>query len=222
MTSREPAVVNRLRYRLKAAVLQTNRGFTLVELLVYVAMLGIVLSILGGMLISGLNVERTVTRANEETRLGQLISRSIEKGVRNATAFKVESVGSDQILRARSADVKISGTTTTVTWRCMAWYYRASDGAFFSTTRTAGAVSKPGTVAPATPLTAWTLYGSGVKPVASATPVLSGVASAYSKTAPPLKLSFQVAVDNAPPVQIAAEYHLRLQNDTTTGPKTCF
>ena len=183
-----------------------------------------ILTILGGMLISGLTVERTVTRASDETRLGQLISRSIEKGVRNATAFKVESVGSDQILRTRSADVNVSGATTTVTWRCMAWYYRASDGAVFSTTRTDGAVSKPGTVAPATPLTAWTYYGSGVKPAAGATTVLSGSAAAFSRTVPPtpLTLSFQVAVENAPPVQISAQYNLRMQNDTTTGPTTCF
>ena len=183
-----------------------------------------VLSVLGGMLISGLTAERAVTRASDETRLGQLISRSIEKGIRNATAFKVESIGSDQILRTRSADVDIAGATTTVTWRCMAWYYRASDGAVFSTTRTAGAVSKPGSVAPATPLSAWTYYGSGVKPAAGATYVLSGSAAGFSKSAPPppLTLSFQVAVENAPPVQISAQYNLRVQNDTTTGPTTCF
>ena len=200
-----------------------DSGFTLVELLVYVALLALVMFILGGMLISGLTAERTVTRASDETRLGQLISRSIEKGIRNATAFKVESVGSDQILRTRSADVNISGTTTTVTWRCMAWYYRASDGAFFSKTSTAGTVLLPGP-APATPLTAWTFYGSGVKPAAGATTVLSGSAAAFSRTAPPvpLTLSFQVAVDKAPPVQISAQYNLRVQNDTTTGPTTCY
>ena len=205
------------------AARQDNRGFTLVELLVYVALLAIVLIILGGMIISGLTVERTVTRASDETRLGQLISRSIEKGIRNATSFQTESVGSsDQILRARTSDVRVAGSTTTVTWGCVAWYYRASDGAFFTTTRTDGAVSKPGTVAPATPLTAWTLYGTGVKPAAGATSVLSGSASAFSGSAPPVKLSFQVAVENAPPVQIAAEYNLRVQSDTTTGPTSCF
>jgi prepilin-type N-terminal cleavage/methylation domain-containing protein len=204
------------------ADIQDDPGFTLVELLVYVALLGIVLFILSGMLISGLNVQRTVTRASDETRLGQLISRSVEKGVRNATAFKVESVGADQILRARSADVKPPGGASDVTWRCMAWYFRASDGAFFATTRAAGAVSLPGTVSPATPLSAWTLYGSGVKPVSGASTVFSGSAPAFSASAPSLKLTFQVAVDNAPPVQIAAEYNLRVQNDTTTGPAACY
>ena len=215
MKSREKALIARLSRRRAAAAPQSNRGFTLVELLVYVALLGLILSVLGGMLISGLSVERTVTRASDETRLGQLISRSVEKGIRNATAFKVEGIGSDQILRARSADAVVSGGATTVTWRCMAWYYRASDGAFFSTTRTAGAVSLPGP-APATPLTAWTYYGSGVKPAAGATTVLSGSATAFSRSAPPppLTLSFQVAVENAPPVQIKAQYNLRVQNDT--------
>ena len=197
-------------------------GFTLVELLVYVALLALVLFILGGMLISGLTAERSVTRASDETRLGQLISRSVDKGIRNATAFKTVSVGSDQILLARSAVVDIAGTTTTATWRCMAWYYRASDGAFFGVT-TAGAVLQPGTpVALAIPLTAWTYYGSGVKQVSGGTTVFSGSEPAFSSAAQPLKLTFQVAVENAPPVQIAAEYSLRVQNDTTTGPATCF
>jgi prepilin-type N-terminal cleavage/methylation domain-containing protein len=209
------------RLRLPSELERGERGFTLVELLVYVALLGIVLFILGGMLITGLTTERTVTRASDETRIGQLVSRSVEKGIRNATAFKVESVGSDQLLRARSADVSVAGTTTTTTWRCLAWYYRASDGAFFATTRTAGAVSLPGTVPPAIPLNAWTLYGSGLKPVGTS-PVFSGSAAAYGGSAAPLKLTFQAVAENAPPVQIAAEYNLRAQNDTTTGPTTCF
>lgn len=221
MKPSEKVLIPRTGSRLRAVVRAGNRGFTLVELLVYVALLTMVLLVLGGMLISGLTTERTVTRAGDETRLGQLISRSIEKGIRNATAFKTESIGSDQILRARSADVSVSGSTTTVSWRCMAWYYRASDGAFFATTRTAGAVPYPAT---ATPLSGWTYYGSGVKPTAGSSVVLSGSAAAFSKTAPPapLKLVFQVAVEKAPPVQIAAEYNLRVQNDTTTGPATCF
>jgi type II secretory pathway pseudopilin PulG len=216
----EPSSV-RPRTRLPSAPGQNERGFTLVELLVYVALLGMVLFILGGMFIAGLTTERTVTRANDETRLGQLISRSVEKGIRNATAFKVESVGADQILRARSANVTVTGAATSTAWRCVAWYHRASDGAFFTTTRTAGAVPLPGTLAPATPLTAWTYYGSGVKRVGTAS-VFSGSAMAYSGSAAPLKLTFQAVAANAPPVQIAAEYSLRVQNDTTTGPTTCF
>jgi type II secretory pathway pseudopilin PulG len=211
---------------------RTDTGFTLVELLVYVSLLALVLFILGGMLISTLRVQNVVSSASEGTRLAQLISSSVGSGIRNATAFQIDTDAAtkDQLLRSRSSVVSVSGGTTTETWRCMAWYWRASDGAFFATSSNSGLVPKPGTVSPAIPLSQWNYFGGGVAsltpptPTPMPTPVPSPVplTPVLSGSATELNLAFQVAGARKLPVQISTVYNLRVRSNITTGPTTCF
>lgn len=132
-------------------------GFTLIELLVYMSFAVVVLSIVGGMLISSLRTERDVRSSAEATDLGQIIARSVQTGVRNASGVAALSSETDgtQFLVARTAE---GGATAE--WACQAWYYTPDDGGSFYMRRTSPAseILRP----PTGDLTGWTKLGDGV------------------------------------------------------------
>ena len=135
--------------------LRSESGLGLVELIIYAALSLTVLSVVGGIVISLVNVQNQVMNSANGAEQAQLISRSIGTGVRNSTAISLESVASvDQILRVRTAS-----TSSTATWLCQAWYFSAAE----KTVR-----FKSMSTAVATPssqdLAGWTLLGSGVTP----------------------------------------------------------
>jgi hypothetical protein len=99
-----------------------SEGFTLAELIIYCALLGLVMIIIGGLFTSTLRTERTVRRVAEASNSAQLGVRSIEAGVRNATAHSLPAqLGNNQLLLARTA-----GTGAAITWKCTAWYFTYS------------------------------------------------------------------------------------------------
>jgi Tfp pilus assembly protein PilW len=101
----------------------SDEGFTLMELVV-ASMLGIiVLLIVGSLLINGLRGQSSVTSITNATNDSQLAASTIQGDIRNATAVKTTSIGSDQFVVARVA----RGTNTVVTYECVAWYYSASN-----------------------------------------------------------------------------------------------
>src|SRR5690606_727777 len=99
-------------------------GFTLVELIIYgLLAVGILLTV-GTILIGSMNIERTVRESTSVANAAQLAARSIESGVRNASAVTLSSVGDDQLLMARTA-----GTDPdSITWQCIAWYFSSDSG----------------------------------------------------------------------------------------------
>jgi type II secretory pathway pseudopilin PulG len=141
-------------------------GFTLVELLIYMFFALAVLSIIGGILISSLNIERDVRSASTAADTGQLISRSVQVGVRNASYVSLQNLDTTQFLLARTA-----GAATPVVWACQAWFYTPAGGGTVYTKRVSpAALILPPTAAA---LTSWIKLGDGVSP--SGTPVFGGV-----------------------------------------------
>jgi len=132
---------------------RSERGFGLVELIIYAALSLTVLSAVGGVVISMVNVQNQVMNSANAAEQAQLISRSVGSGVRNSTAITLETVSSvDQILRVRTAS-----STATATWFCQAWYFSASERAVrFKSSSTA--IQTP----TGQDLAGWTLLGSGV------------------------------------------------------------
>lgn len=103
-----------------------DQGFTLVELLIYMAFAVVVLTLVGGMLINALNAEKTIAARSEATTSGQAVAQSVHSGVRNATHVNLllTGTGADQRLVVQSWERGGEDAVAT----CIRWSYRASNG----------------------------------------------------------------------------------------------
>ena len=131
-------------------------GFTLIELLIYSLLLSFVVAIAGGMIFSAVTASRTVTSMTQNSTAGQLVADSVVTGIRNSSDFRLsDTVGDDQLLVARRA-----GSSTTINWSCVAWYYSAADNSV-------RVISSATAILPPTPaeLATWTLLADNVQPV---------------------------------------------------------
>lgn len=139
--------------------LRDDRGFTLSELIVVGVVTTIILMAIGGMYLSTLRAERTITALSETTTSAQLAARSIDYGVRNGVILRPLHDGADggQLLAVCTAG---AGEGVPVyTWQ--AWYYSPADGGQIRM-RTFDKDAAPA-VPSATELAGWTLLLSGVE-----------------------------------------------------------
>ncbi|WP_349898773.1 hypothetical protein [Parafrigoribacterium soli] len=123
----------------------------------------LVLSVVGGLMISTTSTEAIVRTVTSATSSGQLVSRSVTTGIQNsgnssstAAPFKLTAPsGNDQMLTA----LKV-GSAATITYQCVAWYYSATERSVRYTTSGA-AIPVPSSATLAT----WTLLSTGVSPL---------------------------------------------------------
>ncbi len=185
-----------------------DAGFSLIELIVALGISVMILVVVGGLMTNGLRVQNAVRDATSATNLGQLIARSVEAGVRNASAVTVVP-GPDagtQILLART----VSGGSTPI-WSCQAWYYTpASGGAIYTTSTTPAAAI---TVPSGGPAGVWTLLGSGVTLVNAAT------TDVFSAPSGRVDLKFQVTNGTGSAVLVQTTIYLR---SSATESAPCF
>lgn len=136
--------------------MKSERGVTLVELMVYSLLLAIVLALIAGLLINGLKTERTVRDSAHATSSGQVAAQSLSRGVRDATTLQLSAPSGDpQVLMALVVDDALA---TPVVSHCAAWYF--GDGEFRAT-RSNAMIPMP--TSPAD-VESWTLLASGVEP----------------------------------------------------------
>lgn len=161
-----------------------ERGFTLVELLIYSVLSVIVLLIVGGFLINSLSAERTVRDLTTASSSGQLVAQSISSGVRDASALMVTapSAGTELLV------VRTMGTADVPDWTCQAWYYGAGE---IRTRTSSGAIPIPD----ATTVTDWTLIGEWIQP-ASSDPVFTLIGNRVD-------LNLEVTTGDGQPVLIS-------------------
>ena len=134
-----------------------DSGLTLVELVVASALLGLVISVIGGIMISLLTTERSVTGLTEGATSAQLTATTIGDQLRNSSGFQLVEVDDpdDQLLVAR-----VAGSASDLTWRCVGWYVDTSgDGQIRTTTTADGVAIDP---PPTAELDDWTLLLDGV------------------------------------------------------------
>jgi len=135
-------------------------GFTLIELMISTTLSIIVLMIAGGILISGLRTQEIARSVTNATNTAQQIVRSVQAGVKNASAITVSSNSSTgtQLLLVRTVSPDPNSTTPS----CQAWYYTPSNGGAVYTTKTtpASAITLP----VGGPQGVWTILGTGVSP----------------------------------------------------------
>lgn len=187
-----------------------DRGFTLIELLITSLLSIIVLTIAGGILISGLRTQEMARTVTDAATTAQQIVRSIQAGVRNASAITVTSnpTAGTQLLLARTIGSDPNSTAAS----CQAWYYTPLNGGAVYTTRTtpASVISLPS----GGPQGVWTILGTGVTP---ADPVTGKVFNAPSGGR--VELMFDVAAGTHPYVLINTMTYTP-QSTTVSAP--CF
>jgi Tfp pilus assembly protein PilV len=166
-----------------AARASADHGSTLIELLIYMVLSVVVLLIVGGLLINSLSAERTVRDATQASTAGQLISKSLGQGVRNASAIWHTAPNVQPELLV----VRTAGTGATASWNCQAWSF--ANGEVRTKTSTTLISTSPASVA------TWTLLGAGISPV-------SGV-SIFPKTGRQVDLALDVKSGQGKAVRIS-------------------
>lgn len=137
----------------------TDSGMSLIELLIYVSLSIVVLTLAGGFLINSLQAEGQTRGLAEASSLGQLVSRSVEEGVRNASVVQAEVQTTEgQLLRAR---VAVGTEAGNVKWECHAWYYSLETTGFYWATSETGPVVIPADVS-ALKNAPWLFLGDGI------------------------------------------------------------
>lgn len=142
-----------------------DRGFTLVELLITGTLSIIVVTIAGGLLINGLRTQEMTQTVTDASVTAQQVVRSVQAGVKNASAITVISDGvtGTQLLLARTIGLDPASTAAS----CQAWYYTPANGGAVYTHKTtpASLISLPAEG----PQGIWTILGTGITPSDPAT-----------------------------------------------------
>jgi type II secretory pathway pseudopilin PulG len=188
--------------RIRAAIRPGREdGFTLIELLIYMGLFTVVLVVVGGLLLNGMRTQQTIKSVTDAANTAQQITRSVQAGVRNATAITVisDAAAGTQLLIARTIGSDPNSTAAA----CQAWYYTPLNGGAVYVTRTTPAAVI--TVPSGGPQGVWSLLGDGVNP----NPVTGKVFNAPSGTR--VDLVFNVTAGSHPYVLI---------NTTTYTPQT--
>jgi type II secretory pathway pseudopilin PulG len=163
--------------------MRSERGFTLIELIIYSMLSIVVLLIVGGFLINSLRAENTVRAATEATTSGQLVSQSVGRGIRNASAIQRTEPWTDAVLLT----ARTSNSAAAAGWVCQAWAYSAGQ---IRTKTSTTAIPTP----TASTVKTWTLLSDGVAPVPG-TPV-------FAVTDRSVDLAFESATGTGKPVLI--------------------
>lgn len=103
-----------------------DSGVTLVEMLVYSLLLGLVFALVGGILVNSLTTQRDVRAMSETTSAGQVVIRSFDRVVRNATEMEIPAVFGGDLIIVKSRQV--DPTDDPDTWICRAWHFDEAAG----------------------------------------------------------------------------------------------
>ncbi len=178
---------------MKTSPKASDKGFTLIELLISSGISVLIMTVTGGMLLSGLRSQESAQTVTSAANTAQEIVRSVQSGVRNASAITItsNSITGTQLLLVRS----IGSNPTTTAPSCQAWYYTPASGGSVYTriTSPASAIALPN----GGPNGIWTKLGTGVTP---ADPVTGKVFNAPSGSR--VELRFDVAAGRHPYVRI--------------------
>jgi len=196
--------------RRKHSIHEDESGFTLVELIITSSLSVMVLAIAGSIFIAGLRTQEAAKSVTDAANTAQLIVRSIQAGVKNASAISVTSnaVTGTQLLMARTVSTDPNSSAAS----CQDWYYTPSSGGFLYTRRTTPAT--PISIPVNGPQGSWTLLGTGVMPADAATGKVFNAPSGDR-----VELRFSVSAGSHPYVLINT-MNYRTQSTTLSLP--CF
>jgi type II secretory pathway pseudopilin PulG len=167
---------------------RSESGLTLVELLLYMSLSIIVLLVAGAMLNTSTRAQSQVDRTTAASNTGQLVMRSVQSGVRNATQVGLTASNGTQLLT-----VTTSGGLTPVVWSCEAWYFTPSSGGSLYMLRTAA--TAPIQAPTSSTIGSWTLLGTGIS--------LNG-AAVFTATAGLVTLTLNIDTGNPTPLSLTS------------------
>lgn len=154
-----------LRERLRAPRAEANEGgFTLIELLIYSALLLLVVSLVGSIMISGITNQAKITNSTKSTTDSQVAIESIGLGVRNATSLTSPTLARPLLV------VQTYGRGAAANQVCQAWFYSAAEHSIRTTTTPVR--TKIG-LPTAAQLRTWILVAEDVFPVDSTTAIFT-------------------------------------------------
>jgi type II secretory pathway component PulJ len=184
--------------------MRSERGITMIELLIASLLSVLVLLMVGGMLINSLTSQGRVLDETQASNTAQLAAKSITRSMRNASDLRLtEPIAGEQLLEVRTA-----GTSTDAgVFLCQAWYYSAGELRMF---RSNSAITAP---TPAQ-LATWTLIGSGMQQVAGA-PV-------FALTGRQVDIKIDASVGSGAPILVSTTAVSRQPVPTIAEPPTCF
>ena len=185
-------------------------GFSLIELLVVTGLSLIVIVIAGSVLVAGLRAQETSRTVTDAANTAQQIVRSIQTGIKNASAISISNGATtgSQLLLSRT----LSMDPTTTAPSCRAWYYSPSGGGNVYTTSTTPALAI--FVPTGGPQGVWTLLGTGVSP---ADPLTGKVFN--SSGGDRVELNFDVAAGSHPYVLV---HTVNYRSSSTIVSAPCF
>lgn len=182
-------------------------GMSMAELLIYSLLLSLVLGIIGSLLISTLRTESTVRSVVDATTEAQLAARSIDTGIRNASAHTLlPQANNNQLVLAR-----VAKGTEDISWACAAWYYTSS-ATGEGTIRYKESTDPIAVPADSSEVADWLLLAEGVQPI-------TGL-DIFSGSGDTLTMSFEVSAGpENPPASIQTSTIRRV---TVWDSDTCF
>lgn len=189
--------------------IRDERGITLIELIIYSALMVVIITIVGGILGVALTGQRDIAASSSGSNSGQLVAQSISTGVRSATEITVKTVSpSTQMLIIRTP-----GKAATASARCQAWYFTTDNGGAVYSKSSTSAIPTP----TAAQLATWTKLASGVQ-LSTRTGAPATILTADST--PTRSVTFEWAMSNAAskPILISSTASTR---QTVTGSTSC-
>lgn len=108
----------------------SERGFSLVELAVYILVLGIISTIIVTVVIALFRSEQTVSAVTNSSNDSQIISTRLSDDIRNARAFRVTP---------NAVTASVAGSGVTPTWSCVRWIVTGPNNELFRQSVTQGA-----------------------------------------------------------------------------------
>lgn len=128
-----------------------DRGATLVELLVYLIIMVILVTLIASTFIQGRGVQGDQQSLADASNDAQLAAATIERPIRNAASIQVDSSvidGGGNLLVVKTRVGEPNNVASS--WRCEAWFYDSASRTIYATTgtpgssaATAGFVAKP-------------------------------------------------------------------------------
>lgn len=186
-------------------------GFTLIELIIYIGLMVVVSAIIGGILMSALNGQTRISGAAAGSDGGQLVSQSLAKGLRSATAVHVTTISATREL----LQVATPGTAATAQTRCQAWFFTTANGGSVYTTSSASTIATPGSDTP----TGWLKLADGLAK-STRTGAPTTILSASGNPTSSVSWEFTMSAGSGQP-QLFTSSTTSRQNITASGSSAC-